>query len=196
MKPLISSLTLAIVLLGIEASPSLAQDATPFGGQGQVVLDASTRASFQYANIEPPGGGDGQSSTEIALQPGLLYFVAPNVAVGGNLSFQTTDRGGRTTTLLGLGPVVGFNVPLGPRVSWLPQLGVAYQHQSLTVGAQEGDGYVIAIGASAPFLFHLVPHFFIGGGPSVSYTVVSRFEGEDAGKVTFFGLQVTIGGWF
>ena len=196
MHKLITAITLGTVLVATGGSSRAETAAARFGDRGHVVIAASARGVFQYTSTDPPGDGPSSSVTEVELSPGLLYFVADNFAVGGNLTFQSTDRGGPSTTALGLGAVAGVNVPLGASVvSWMPQLGLSYLHINLSQGAADVDGFAIVGSLAAPFLFHVAPHFFIGAGPSVSYTLVSEVEGMTAAKVVQFGVVAQIGGW-
>lgn len=195
MKSAIAGWVVATVLVLSGADRARAQEVSLFGQPGQVVLDADVRASFEYTNTTPPGGGDGASTTDVVLRPGLLYFVVPNVAIGASLGFESRETEGQSSTAFGAGPTLAFNVPLGPRVSMLPQLGLAYSHVTLEIGTQEVSGYVLAGGVGVPFLFHLAPHFFLGFGPSVAHTFVSRVEGQDGSTQLRFGLLAMFGGW-
>lgn len=195
MDKLITAVTLGTILAAAGAAQAQTA-AARFGAPGQLVIDATARGAFEYTSTNPPGDGPSSSITEVELRPGLLYFVANNFAVGGRLTFQSIDRGGPSTTVLGIGAVAGVNIPLGASVvSWMPQLGLEYQHVNLSQGAADVDGFAIVGSLGAPFLFHVAPHFFIGAGPSVAYTLVSEVEGMTAAKVVQFGLLAQIGGW-
>ncbi len=56
---------------------------------------------------------------------------------------------------------------------------------------------IISAGISAPLLFHVVPHFFIGFGPTVS-TDIHNSTGPDGApnRSSHLGAASTIGGWF
>jgi hypothetical protein len=93
---------------------------------------------------------------------------------------------------------VGYNLPLSDTVSFWPKVYFGYATYSTSNNGPSGNES--AIGVYAPFLFHPVPHFFIGIGPNAS-TQLSNSESlggmnSDLAKVTQIGLQATLGGWF
>ena len=90
-----------------------------------------------------------------------------------------------------------------------PQQKKAKEHQALLQKLATGDevvttggllGKVVDVGDTfltlelyAPFLFHPVPHFFIGLGPSLSIDVAG---GNSSSRETTIGLRSTVGGYF
>jgi hypothetical protein len=66
-------------------------------------------------------------------------------------------------------------------------VGLNYQHFSFSDGG--GSDSNTYFNLDVPFLFHVVPHFFLGLGPFVHV-------GLGDGDPNVFGIQSLIGGWF
>jgi hypothetical protein len=50
--------------------------------------------------------------------------------------------------------------------------------------------------SSCPIIIRSAPHFFIGGGPIYSTTLLSEQGNFDEPRRTIIGLQATLGGYF
>jgi len=81
-------------------------------------------------------------------------------------------------------------------LSLWPRLGIAYNHESFSVGSTDQSGYSLALRISVPVLWHPSSHFFLGAGPAFSTELLSKVEGVDQGKATDIGLTALIGGYF
>jgi hypothetical protein len=168
-----------------------------FGAKGQVVPSGS--AGFSYSSISVTGAS--ASVVGLQMSPGVLFFVRDGIALGGKLAFvyQHVSAGGTSDSAssFGIGPVAGVNAPLGERVSWFPQLGITFLTRDLFVAANAPRLNTLALEMFAPFLFHPVRHFFLGGGPSFSADVVAGINTPgEAPKTVAVGVQSVIGGWF
>jgi hypothetical protein len=69
--------------------------------------------------------------------------------------------------------------------------GLSFDHFSSNNGP---DRSITTLGVSAPFLFHLVPHFFMGVGPFFSIPLSD--SQAMASKDPTFGLTAIVGGYF
>lgn len=163
------------------SGPGIGAYANNFGQQGQIVISNS------FGLI---GGLDGlglglarfdDAGWVFALQPAFDYFIAPNISVGGlvGLRYGKPDIGDSNTELH-FGARAGYNLMLADMLSLWATLGIKYTDP----GAGEGT---TAAKVFAPFLFHPVPHFFVGAGPSVEQGLSSSF--------TNFGIESVIGGY-
>lgn len=91
-----------IILLFVASSTVLAQSY------------AIDKGSFQIAGMigyQSMGGdlyedADENRSTTINVSPGIRYFVAPKIAIGGDILYERTSQGDYSNTTLGIGPVV------------------------------------------------------------------------------------------
>ena len=179
------------------APPPAAAASGGFGVVGQMTI--SDDLQLVAARHSESLGGQSMSKTTVSLNPAVDYFVAQNFSVGGQLliGFESNDAGDITT--IGLTPRAGYNVPLSPVASLWPRAGIGYFHTSNSysgTGIMGTSGYRVTLSAFVPVLFQPAPHFFIGGGPFLSTDLVSKFQQMDYTKVTDFGLQSTIGGYF
>ncbi len=150
------------------------------------------------------------------------YFAAPHLslglAVGAQYASSSPPNGGDSehTLILHVGPRVGYDVRLGDKVSFWPQVGIDYRRteQSTSSGSvsSPGGGVITTTPSStdttsafgvtvlAPIVFHPTNGFFVGAGPAF-YTDLSssRSSGDssaDQSKVTTIALVATIGGTF
>jgi hypothetical protein len=171
-----------------------------------------TPLGFQYYTVS----NNGVSGTVFDVAPALDYFVVDNLSIGAQVMFgvvstnsttttgpngTTTTTAGSSTTLYGIGPQVGYNIPLGESISFWPKVFFGY------VGASGNNTSLSSgtIGVFAPFLFHIATHFYAGAGPDFS-TQLFVNESQSGGNVTVsnnnppktttVGAMVTFGGWF
>ena len=141
---------------------------TAFAADDQVVL--SDELQF---TLKKPSGGDWQ----LHLQPSLDYFIARHISVGGVISIDAGGGGGSW----GFGPRAGFAIPLGERVTFWPMVMIKATHANHNTSTE--------LWLNAPFLFHLVPHFFVGVGPYF----MAQMSG---GGYSEFGFHSILGGYF
>lgn len=192
---ILGAITLSTLLLAGRANAQTLGETPPataagpgMGGVGQVVIEGDFKVDFLY-------NADAEASS-LELSPAVDYFIAPNLSVGGQFVFQhqsvPTITGGTTSqTVFGLAPRVGFFVPLQPMFSVYPRAGLSFLRNTM------GSGYnLLSLNAYAPFLFHPVPHFFIGLGPVLSWDIAGGSVGGGNIRTVNFGLLSTVGGWF
>ena len=163
----------AILIAGLCAlSPTARAQGGAFGAPGEFVITGD----FEGHLVK---------GYELRLHPSLDYFIAPNVSVGGVVGL-TYHSGDPSTTTVDLGARAGYNLGITPQVSFWPMVGIFYSHTSVSNNMGGGSSTVLAI--NAPFLFHIVPHFFVGAGPFFDLPL-------DSGGNNY-GLQTVVGGWF
>lgn len=150
----------------------------PFGSMGQLVISDDLWGSIGYTSVSGPG-----DEFFINLNPAADYFLKENLSLGGFVTLQTGFRDGPDPLTVGLGVRGGYNIPMSGQVSLWPRLGLAVLHNS------DADYTFLEVSITAPFLVHVAPHFFIGGGPGLI---------TDIGDDTSATLQVStlIGGYF
>jgi hypothetical protein len=196
--------------LNLAATGSLLATANGFlSGGGANLLTPATMLDIGGATSSNNGG----SQTGFSLGPAADYFVVDNLSLGLELLFGydsssppagTTASGTGTATasspstngtLYGIAPRIGYNVPLGGSMSIWPKVFLEQAGYSLG-GAGAGYGNIQLVGAYVPFLYHPVPHFYVGLGPNVLTELGSHTNGVGAtSKVTSYGLFASIGGW-
>jgi hypothetical protein len=182
-KAVLGALLMSSMLASTARAQDLAQQisGTTFGNQGQVAIANDFSLLFSHAN----------ETSSLQLAPAVDYFLAPQLSLGGQVSFgYTSFKGGGHETTFGLGPRVGYNIPLTPMFSLFPRVVLSYTHTS---GTGFDSTNLLGLFLFAPFLFHPVPHFFIGFGPSIG----GNFAGGESGnRFVVFTLESTVGGYF
>jgi hypothetical protein len=166
-----------------------------FGDQGQLTVSSDSSLAISHKTVS----GVSESTTEVTLLPAVDYFVAHNLSIGGFVGLDYTKTGSEHSTVFGIGPRVGYNIPLSNRISFWPKLGFSYTHTSVggsidvegvSVGSPTVSGDHITLNIFAPIMFHPVTHFFVGFGPALD----TDLSGD--AKTTDIAARLTIGGWF
>ena len=155
-----------------ELAPAARAQGAAFGAPGEFVVTGDLEGHLR-------------KGWELRLHPSLDYFTVQNVSVGGVFGFTYTS-GNPSKTTLDLGVRAGYSLVITPQVTFWPTAGIFYSHTSFSSGGGGGSSTNLAI--NAPFLFHIVPHFFVGAGPVFTLPLDSGDNG--------YGLQTVVGGWF
>jgi hypothetical protein len=171
--------------------------AAMFGLAGQIVISGELQAQFVHTSINMMG----PSGNTIVFQPALDYFVAPNITVGGFLTFQMTSLSANgfsvDQTNVGLGARGGYNIHLTPMLSAWATLGLSYLHSSQsTTGMATQSGYTVPLEIFIPLLIHPTPHLFVGLGPILHTDLISKVGSADGSKETDIGVSSIVGGYF
>jgi hypothetical protein len=96
------------------------------------------------------GGSDGSRFSTLMLNPSVLYFVAPGLALGGDATLVRYARDDNSSTSAGIGPAIayyfgGARRPVYPFVS----ANVQYAHNSSLGDSYSTWGYMGSAGAVA-----------------------------------------------
>jgi hypothetical protein len=182
--------TLAATTAFAQTAPAPAPFA--FGAPGQIAISSDFWAQVGTHSERRPDGNNPPSTTTVELKPALDVFVMQNFSVGGQVTMTWQKSGGGHSTSLGVGPRVGYDVPITDRISFWPKGGLSVEAQS----NQTASGSKLKAFVLAPFLYHPVPHFFVGFGPAFAVDLLSRWDGNAAAKDLDFSLSTTVGGWF
>ena len=161
----------SFIAAGVALAPSVARaQGGGFGTPGQIVV----RGDFE---------GHLRNGWELRLHPAIDYFIASNVSVGAVVGLQY-HSGNPATTTVDLGVRAGYNLAIVNQVTFWPTIGILYSHTSSGMSSSSSTNLEIF----APFLYHIVPHFFVGAGPVFDLSLDNNGNG--------YGLQTVIGGWF
>jgi hypothetical protein len=167
----------------LSARTALAQE---FGRKGQIVPLGGV--SFSAASEK------GTSEKHLRVQPAAFYFLTDQFALGleAGMGYDTPalDNGFPVANVLSwnVEPAIAAAFRIGDRFALFPQAGVSFAWSSYSDG---GSAHSIQSEAFAPFLFIPVPHFFLGIGPVLQWTL----DGVNSGRVVW-GFSTVIGGWF
>lgn len=165
---------------GEASSSSFRSSAGLFGEARQWVYSISSPNEFPFWLTKTGDGG-----WALTFRPSLDTFVVRNVSVGGVVTLSTNGGGSD----VGIGARAGYNVPLTSLVSIWIRGGLYFHHTAINSGPS-GNETVMDI--NVPFLFHLVPHFFVGVGPLFHLPLQNSMMG---GTDATYGLTATVGGW-
>jgi hypothetical protein len=153
-----------------------------FGEANQFAFSMASEGEFPF-RLSKSGGGD----WGLALRPSLDVFIKQNVSVGGMVVIES----GGGSSKIGLGVRAGYNIFLASTVSLWLRGGLSYDHTSVN----NGPSYSITtLHILVPFLFHFVPHFFLGVGPFFDQPLTDSRPGS--GKDATYGLTAIVGGYF
>lgn len=160
--------------------PFAASPSAGFAAVGQWVLSMRTAGDGGgYVFFHKPSGGD----WELSLHPSIDYFIASSVSLGATFGYYYSPAA-TGTTVLSLGGRAGFNLNIDDHIGFWPSAGVGVNIDSRMHNTNTSSSF----GIFAPFLYHLVPHLFVGVGPSFSILL-----SDGNGKT--YGLDFVLGGW-
>jgi hypothetical protein len=175
--------------------PALASGPEVFGSPGQIVISSDFDLGLSFSKNSEADSG----VTTLQLAPALMFFLARNVAVGGVLDFRFDKSESTTVTALRVGPLVGYNVPLGPRSSLMPTLGLTYgwskRSDDVQGGQMSSSSNRTSLIARVPWLFHPFAHVFVGLAPYVLFDLSSNVEDTEAPKDRVYGVTLDLGFW-
>ncbi len=100
----IFALTILICLFAIPTSSAQETEPDFAADKGSFMISGS--AGFSSFGGDAYGGED--RVTVIRLQPGLSYFIIPNVAIGGQVEYEKTSFGDDDETFYGAGPILAY----------------------------------------------------------------------------------------
>jgi hypothetical protein len=174
-----------------------------FGGPGTLAISSDMNLGFAGSSTTEGGG----STWTFILAPAADYFVIQGLSVGGQISYShihssvggTSPTGGSTSIdvdAFGIGPRIGYNIPIGDLLSFWPKVGLIYTDMA----TKGGSGSTFDVQLYAPLLLHLAPHFFVGLGPGIQTDLTASqssagVSNPNPPKTTSYGLYFTIGGW-
>lgn len=166
------------------------------GEAGQIAISGDLQLQVSQTKQKPPEGDAPDAETTIRIVPALDYFVVEGVSVGFTVAYLWQKQGDTKASGLGIGPSVGYALPLGEKLAFWPKLGIAYLKVNAEDGEESLSGSKLMIDLFAPLAIQPAEHFFIGIGPGFSTDLSSKMEGEDANKSTTVGVGSQVGGYF
>jgi hypothetical protein len=133
---------------------------------------------------------DGDGTTTIAVNPLMLYFIMPGLAVGGSLQFTSQSQGDNKSSAMGVGPMVAYFFG-GDGSKVFPYIGGGYIYSSnKTENGAEFKWTTGSIVITAGGVFMLTDA--IGVGASAFYTLNS-FKPEDVDAIDGNVMGVRLG---
>lgn len=164
-----------------------------FGRNGQKAVSSDAGLSISNTSID---GVDG-STTTLILRPAFDWFLMEDLSLGGFVGVEYNSSPGGDSSVISIGPRLGYNIPVGERLSVWPKVGFSLASTTLSdegvegtdIGEDEESNTSIQLNLFAPVMFHPVQHFFIGVGPALDVDL----SGDS--KATTIAARLTLGGW-
>lgn len=164
-----------------------------FGAARQLAI--SSDAGLFIENTSQSGDDDSGSTTNLQLRPAFDYFVIDHLSIGGFVALDYSKVPAGDSTTWGIGPRIGYDIPLSDRFSIWPKVGFSFASTSTSTEVDsplvDGDATSsnVALNLFAPVMFHPVEHFFLGFGPALD----TDLSGDV--KTTTIAGRLSIGGW-
>jgi hypothetical protein len=162
-----------------------------FGTKGQKAVSSDAGLSVSNTSVS---GVDG-STTTLTLRPAVDWFFAENISLGGFVGVDYTSQTGGSSSVISIGPRIGYNLPVSERMSVWPKIGFSLANTTVNTDAvggipdQEESNTSGQLNLFVPVMFHPVQHFFLGLGPALDLDL----SGEN--KATTVAVRLTLGGW-
>jgi hypothetical protein len=164
-----------------------------FGERGQLAIMGEAGALFTHTSVSGRG-----SSTTFLFRPAVDYFVIDHLSLGAFTGIEYSSAPGGSTTTYGIGPRVGYDIPLSERFSIWPKAGLSFNSSTAKLDAVTVGGFTtpessvtntaLAFNLYVPLMFHS-HHYFAGFGPSVDADLTG------SPKATVVAARLVIGGW-
>jgi hypothetical protein len=161
------------------AAPFAASPSAGFGAIGQWVLSMKTTGDNGYVFFHKPSEGD----WTLSLHPSLDYFITNGISLGATVGFLYSPAQ-TGTTVFDLGARAGFNLNINDNLGFWPTAGLSFNVDR----RMHNTNTHTVLGVFAPFLYHLVPHLFVGLGPSFAAPL-------QGGGGNAYGVDFVLGGW-
>jgi hypothetical protein len=215
--PDIGEPALAPTVAPVEPAPEAPSAPLPpqprFGARGQIVLSGGSSLSVLWTYYEQSSA----RSVDLAFAPSVDVFVLEHVSMGlslgGAYEYERTfaPEGSTldvTTTRLSALVRVGVALPIADRMTWWPagSLGMESVHQEIGIVTGASAATVLLSSGptttqagplaelTAPLLFHVTPHFFVGMGPTYFHSFARAQDGPgNGGRRSSFGAGLTTG---
>jgi opacity protein-like surface antigen len=132
-----------LALLALVPLVASAQDFPAKLKPGTFELAGSSNLSVLSSSNDYKSNGQSVSGdqTNWNVQGFGLFYVAPNIGVGGTVSYQSLKLSGdfadATIDTFSIGPAVGFSFPVGPQVDLFGRAAIVYASQEFGAGAGE-----------------------------------------------------------
>jgi hypothetical protein len=143
------------------------------------------------------------SITLVTIKPSLDYLLAgSHVTIGGQFALEhgEASNGGGSGTSYGFFGRVGYIALFGGRGGVWLHGGLGWEHGETELGpllaalSNSSSPNFITLNLTAQFLYFPVPHLFFGAGPVFNTQLFT--DADSASKLTSFGLESIIGGYF
>lgn len=176
---------LAVLAFVAIAAPLSAQDYAI--DQGALVLDGTISYSSDGGELFENAEGD-RANTAL-LNPSVLYFVSPGLAIGGELYVENASQGDFSVTTIGVGPELTYFFG-GPESTVYPFLSAGLSYASLSSDFFDASGIGFGFGAGAAFMLTTSVAITGGGAYQISNLSVDQTDATLSGNT--FRLELGV----
>ena len=145
-------------------------------------------ASFMLQGGDLYENADGDGITSFTIAPSVIYFLAPNIGLGGSVAYSSMSQGDESYNSLSVGPVVGYFFGTASSTSY-PFLAAGFQYLTMGNGSSI-SGTDIRLGGGV--IFTMKEH--IGISIEAGYHIQSlKPEGADestSGNIIAVGIGI------
>jgi hypothetical protein len=138
---------LALILLAASAAPALAQ--TYAIDRGSIVLDGTVSYTSQGGDLYESADGDRLNTA--LLNPSVMYFISPGLAIGGDLYVERISVSDASLTTLGIGPAISYYFG-EPESTVYPFVSANVVYANLSSDFGDASGFGVAFGGGAAFM--------------------------------------------
>jgi hypothetical protein len=159
--------------------------ATPIS-KGSIIIGGAVSFASQGGDLY--ANGDDRQNT-LSFMPNALFFVADNIAVGGQLNFTRAWQGDVSSTQFGIGPTAGYFLDVDSSIYPYGAVGLSYQNLSIDSNfADESiNGFQYRIGAG------ILTQIKQAGITVELAFVGDSFSPEDGDSISGNTIQLSVG---
>ena len=181
----ISKWCAGLCALLVLVSPAAAQDYAV--DQGAFVLGGTVSFSSDGGDLYENAEGDRVNTA--LLNPGILYFISPGLAIGGELYVENVSQGDFSVTTIGIGPEIAYY--FGDAESTVyPFVEAGISYASVSSDFIDASGIGFGLGAGAAFMLTRSVAITAGGAYEISNLSVDQLDDTQSGNTIRLELGV------
>lgn len=181
------SLLISVVLVLFFAPSPVAAQAEYPSDRGSFVLGGSI--SWTNAGGELYENANEDRYNAVLLNPRALYFVAPGLALGGDLYVQSASQGDFESTTIAVGPAAAYFFG-GAESTVYPFLAASVGYASMSSSGADGSGMTFGGSAGAAFMLSQAVALTLSGNYRIENISIDQADQSFSGNV--FGLQIGV----
>jgi hypothetical protein len=188
---------LLVALVALFPLAAFAQSQPSKLSVGTLELAGDTNLSFLSADTTFKANGGSVSGTETTWNlRGLgLFYVTPNVGVGGTLSYVSDDTSVTgfklKTDTFAIGPVVGLEFPVAPQIDLFGRASLVYASRTFDTGTEfKSSGFGFGLEAGAKYF--IVKSVSLDGALVFQYLSLTS-DSTPGFDITSTGFGVNLG---
>jgi hypothetical protein len=165
--------------------------------KGSMIVGGEVSFTSQGGDLYENSDEDGV--TTIAFMPNLSFFVAPSIAVGGEVIFQKFSQGDYSESAFGIGPTVAYFFNTDPTRTEIkgavyPYVQVYFQYIKLSRDAGDGDdeATMTAFGGKGGIMYMLTKHWAVNSNLYFQSESFKPDGADDSVSGSTMGLSVGV----